>query len=203
MKKVLVTGASGFIGGYIVEALLSQSYQVVGLDNLSKYGQVLRSYDDDEKYTFVKGDATSPYPRTAALTLAMADADDLDDDLAAAQRGATRASRGGDGHARPSGESGNFVFARSAAELVERAVLKAAVEDLVSLFLNGVTFGFEEGEVFHQLGRLVEVGEDADAAALGRLEDRAEQADKVEGWELSLFGVKQDVFVEVGWETGG
>jgi hypothetical protein len=50
----------------------------------------------------------------------MADADDLDDDLAAAQRGATRASRGGDGHARPSGESGNFVFARSAAELVER-----------------------------------------------------------------------------------
>jgi hypothetical protein len=50
----------------------------------------------------------------------MADADDLDDDLAAAQRGATRASRGGDGHARPSGESGNFVFARSAAELDER-----------------------------------------------------------------------------------
>jgi nucleoside-diphosphate-sugar epimerase len=58
MKKVLVTGASGFIGGYIVEALLSQSYQVVGLDNLSKYGQVSRSFDNDEKYTFVKGDAT-------------------------------------------------------------------------------------------------------------------------------------------------
>lgn len=58
MKKVLVTGASGFIGGYIVEELLNQNYQVVGLDNLSKYGQVLRSYDNDEKYTFVKGDAT-------------------------------------------------------------------------------------------------------------------------------------------------
>jgi nucleoside-diphosphate-sugar epimerase len=37
MKKVLVTGSSGFIGGYIVEELLSQNYQVVGLDNLSKY----------------------------------------------------------------------------------------------------------------------------------------------------------------------
>jgi nucleoside-diphosphate-sugar epimerase len=36
MKKVLVTGASGFIGGYIVEELLSQNYRVVGLDNLSK-----------------------------------------------------------------------------------------------------------------------------------------------------------------------
>ena len=40
MKKVLVTGASGFIGGYIVEELLSQNYRVVGLDNLSKYGEV-------------------------------------------------------------------------------------------------------------------------------------------------------------------
>ena len=65
-------------------------------------------------------DAVSPYPRTAALALAMADADDLDDELAAAQRGATRANRGGEGHARASGESGNFVFARSAAELDER-----------------------------------------------------------------------------------
>ena len=58
MKKVLVTGSSGFIGGYIVEELLSQNYQVVGLDNLSKYGRVTRSYDDDDRYTFIKGDAT-------------------------------------------------------------------------------------------------------------------------------------------------
>lgn len=58
MKKVLVTGSSGFIGGYIVEELLSQNYQVVGLDNLSKYGRVRRSYDDDDRYTFIKGDAT-------------------------------------------------------------------------------------------------------------------------------------------------
>ena len=39
MKKVLVTGSSGFIGGYIVEELLSQNYQVIGLDNLSKYDE--------------------------------------------------------------------------------------------------------------------------------------------------------------------
>jgi hypothetical protein len=35
------------------------------------------------------------------------------------------------------------------------------------------------------------------------LEDRAEQADEVEGRELALFGVKQNVFGEVGRETGG
>ena len=61
MKKVLVTGSSGFIGGYIVEELLSQNYQVIGLDNLSKYGQVTRSFDNDDKYTFVKGDATDKF----------------------------------------------------------------------------------------------------------------------------------------------
>ena len=61
MKKVLVTGSSGFIGGYIVEELLSQNYLVVGLDNLSKYGQVTRSFDNDDKYTFVKGDATDKF----------------------------------------------------------------------------------------------------------------------------------------------
>jgi UDP-glucose 4-epimerase len=57
MSKVLMTGSSGFIGGYVVEDLLSRGHEVVGIDNLSKYGRVLRSYDDDAKYTFVEGDA--------------------------------------------------------------------------------------------------------------------------------------------------
>lgn len=55
--KVLVTGASGFIGGYVVEELLAQGHHVVGLDNLSKYGDVTRSFDHAEGYEFVKGDA--------------------------------------------------------------------------------------------------------------------------------------------------
>lgn len=55
--KVLVTGSSGFIGGYVVQELLSRDYEVVGLDNHSKYGKVAKPYDDDPDYTLVEGDA--------------------------------------------------------------------------------------------------------------------------------------------------
>jgi len=55
--KVLVTGSAGFIGGYVVEELLNRGHEVVGLDNLSKYGDVSRSFDSESKYTFVNGDA--------------------------------------------------------------------------------------------------------------------------------------------------
>lgn len=57
MSKVLVTGSAGFIGGYVVEELLRRGYEVVGLDNLSKYGRVSRSYDDNPRFRFVAGDA--------------------------------------------------------------------------------------------------------------------------------------------------
>jgi UDP-glucose 4-epimerase len=57
VAKVLVTGSAGFIGGYVVEELLARGYQVVGLDNYSKYGPVTRSYDSHPDYRFVEGDA--------------------------------------------------------------------------------------------------------------------------------------------------
>ncbi|MBN1412796.1 MAG: NAD(P)-dependent oxidoreductase [Spirochaetales bacterium] len=55
--KILVTGAKGFIAGYLVEELLSHGWAVVGLDNLSKYGPVQKSYDNHPGYRFIKGDA--------------------------------------------------------------------------------------------------------------------------------------------------
>ena len=57
MERVLVTGSSGFIGGYVVEELLSRGYEVVGLDNFSKYGRVTKSYDSHPRYELVEGDA--------------------------------------------------------------------------------------------------------------------------------------------------
>jgi UDP-glucose 4-epimerase len=57
VSKVLITGSAGFIGGYVVAELLDRGYEVVGLDNFSKYGQVNHSYDGDPRYHFVEGDA--------------------------------------------------------------------------------------------------------------------------------------------------
>ena len=57
MTTVLVTGSAGFIGGYVVKELLDRGYQVIGVDNYSKYGRVIHSYDDHPAYRFVEGDA--------------------------------------------------------------------------------------------------------------------------------------------------
>jgi nucleoside-diphosphate-sugar epimerase len=55
--KVLVTGAAGFICGYLVPELLEAGHEVVGVDNFSKYGPVRRSYDSHPCYRLVEGDA--------------------------------------------------------------------------------------------------------------------------------------------------
>jgi UDP-glucose 4-epimerase len=54
--KLLVTGAAGFIAGYLVPELLEAGHEVVGIDNFSKYGPLRKSYDEHPHYTFVRGD---------------------------------------------------------------------------------------------------------------------------------------------------
>jgi nucleoside-diphosphate-sugar epimerase len=71
MKKVVVTGSAGFIGGYIVEELLNKGYQVVGVDNYSKYGPVKKSYDDNPNYELVVGDVQD----VELMTKVLSDAD--------------------------------------------------------------------------------------------------------------------------------
>src|SRR5512146_1186565 len=55
--RILVTGAAGFINGYLVPELLEAGHSVVGLDDFSKYGRVAKSYDHHPRYRFVEGDA--------------------------------------------------------------------------------------------------------------------------------------------------
>jgi len=71
VSTVLVTGSAGFIGGYIVQELLARDHTVIGLDNESKYGRVSRSYDDDPRYRYVRGDARD----TSLITDLLADCD--------------------------------------------------------------------------------------------------------------------------------
>ena len=58
--KVLVTGSAGFIGGYLVEELVAAGYDVVGVDNFSKYGEVARATLQSPRYSLVRGDAKDP-----------------------------------------------------------------------------------------------------------------------------------------------
>jgi UDP-glucose 4-epimerase len=71
MAKALVSGSSGFIGGYLVQELLGRGYEVVGIDNFSKYGSVAKSYDSHPSYRLVEGDARD----TALMTELLADCD--------------------------------------------------------------------------------------------------------------------------------
>jgi len=68
MQKILVTGSAGFIGGYLVEELLSRGYSVIGVDNFSKYGQVRKTYDDHPNYRLVEGDARDTDLMTSLLS---------------------------------------------------------------------------------------------------------------------------------------
>jgi UDP-glucose 4-epimerase len=55
--KILVTGAAGFISGYLISELLETGHEVTGLDNFSKYGRVEKSYDSHPRYKLIEGDA--------------------------------------------------------------------------------------------------------------------------------------------------
>jgi nucleoside-diphosphate-sugar epimerase len=71
--RVLVTGAAGFICGYLVPELLEAGHEVIGVDNFSKYGRIAKSYDDHPRYRFVEGDAKD----VALLTDLAADCDQV------------------------------------------------------------------------------------------------------------------------------
>src|SRR5690606_8320351 len=61
MKKVLLTGAAGFIGSKTAEKLIAQGVEVVGIDNLNDYYEVSLKKErlsqlQNEKFHFVEMD---------------------------------------------------------------------------------------------------------------------------------------------------
>jgi len=57
-KTVLITGSQGFIGSYICNELLSSGYQIIGVDNYSKYGKVTRPHDKNSDFRLIEDDCS-------------------------------------------------------------------------------------------------------------------------------------------------
>lgn len=57
--KILITGSQGFIGSYICQELLNHGYNVIGVDNYSKYGRLKRPQDDHKNFIFYECDVST------------------------------------------------------------------------------------------------------------------------------------------------
>ena len=67
-KTVLLTGSQGFIGSYVCNELLSNGYNVIGIDNYSKYGKVSRAHDKNPNFRLIEEDCSSEKFKERFLT---------------------------------------------------------------------------------------------------------------------------------------
>jgi len=59
--KIIITGAAGFVGSNLTNALLAQNHQVIGIDNLS-YGLMrnIEFFLSNKNFSFIQGDLKDP-----------------------------------------------------------------------------------------------------------------------------------------------
>ncbi|HEY7285677.1 MAG TPA: UDP-glucuronic acid decarboxylase family protein [Vicinamibacterales bacterium] len=58
-KRIVITGAAGFIGSHLAEALLDRDYAVIGIDNLLTGDTSNISHLTNRDFTFIKHDVTN------------------------------------------------------------------------------------------------------------------------------------------------
>src|SRR5215207_3820284 len=58
-KRIVITGAAGFIGSHLSETLLDRDYTVVGIDNLLTGATANISHLQNRDFTFIKHDVTN------------------------------------------------------------------------------------------------------------------------------------------------
>src|SRR5918995_3856357 len=59
MPRVVITGAAGFIGSHLSDALLDRGYSVVGIDNLLTGDTANIAHLANRDFTFIKHDVTN------------------------------------------------------------------------------------------------------------------------------------------------
>ena len=58
-QRVVITGAAGFIGSHLAEALLDRGYEVIGIDNLLTGDTANIAHLANRNFSFIKHDVTN------------------------------------------------------------------------------------------------------------------------------------------------
>ena len=58
-KRIVITGAAGFIGSHLAETLLDRDYSVIGIDNLLTGDTANIAHLANRDFTFIKHDLTN------------------------------------------------------------------------------------------------------------------------------------------------